>query len=110
MSISLTLVAVIGCSSEATSQQRELEKLGYSNVKVVNTEQYPYIFSAVVNGCEVYFFIAKDREVWDAIIQKTANGRALNEQSYTPGEGVILNAGRVEDLKKRERFAHICPP
>lgn len=106
---SLVLGALAGCGDPVESQRNELIRHGYSNVKIVDAKNTPYTFSATVNGCIIHLFISQDKEVWIARIDKTANGKTLEEQSYTPGIGVFEAVKNEEELRQNQQFATICP-
>lgn len=98
-----------GCSDSPESQKVELERLGYSNVKIVSADVRPYVFSATVNRCTVHLFIAQDKDVWYATIDTTANGKTLREQFYPPGYGTFMAVGSEKELRSSQRFVAICP-
>jgi hypothetical protein len=109
MASALITGVLAGCSDSAESQRAELERNGYADVQILESNVHPYLFSATVNGCTIHLFISQDKEIWIADIVKTANGKTLEEQFYTPGAGVFEGVKNEEALRSNQEFVAICP-
>jgi hypothetical protein len=109
-SVIATLTVVTGCSSSTNGTIQELEKRGYVNVKSATSEGEMRIYTATVNHCTVDLYKTADKEVWNAMIAVTPDGKPVAELPRPETGWTFLQVNNARTLQENPRFTAICPP
>ena len=107
LAIIFTIGALANCGSPE-SQQKALERYGYSNVQNLKDQGRPSSYLATLNNCTIDLSKTADKEIWVAVITKTPKGDMV-DIPHTPGENAFEYAHNTEALRKDPRFIKFCP-